>query len=129
VGEIRVPYAQHFVEHEQIRRDRRRGGKHQADAHPGRVRLHRLVDVLLDLGKREDFVEEAGGSRAGDPLMGEETNKMLEDMRRNPTTSAKPPRLDMAKYHNLPEKYGDPKRSDLEIDVHPGPNDFDINLK
>jgi hypothetical protein len=64
-----------------------------------------------------------------DPRFAEDAKKIIEQARRNTTGEAKPLNLDPGRYHNLPDQYGDLQKSGLEVEVHPGPNTFDITLK
>jgi hypothetical protein len=64
-----------------------------------------------------------------DPKFAEDGKKIIEQARHNTTGEAKPLNLDPAKYHNLPDQYGDVQKSGLEFEVQPGPNTFDITLK
>ena len=47
------------------------GGEHKAQPHAGRVCLQGLVDVLLQLGELNDFVDERRSVPSGHPELGE----------------------------------------------------------
>ena len=53
----RIADGEHLVDDQDLRLQVRRHGEREPHVHPERVPLHRRVEVLLDLGERDDLVE------------------------------------------------------------------------
>ena len=64
VREAFVADGEHFVDEQDVGVDVNGDGEAEAHVHPGRVRLHRRVDELGELGELDDLVEALRESRA-----------------------------------------------------------------
>jgi hypothetical protein len=65
-----------------------------------------------------------------DPKMAEDAQRIIKERRDNKVgATMSRPQIDPSKYNNLPSEYGDRDKTKIDVDVHAGRNDLDINLK